>query len=89
MRSHSYRIITRRAPDGSIVKTVTRLHPVWRGIGRAICVWVAVTWPLTLGVHHDGTISPLGWIAFACWIPVVVAAAWLLRRRTPTNRRNR
>ena len=81
MRSHSYRITTRRTLDGSIVKTVTCLHPAWRRLGRGIALLVFVTWPLAVHEHH-GTISPLGWVLFAVWVPVALAVAWVLARRS-------
>ena len=75
----SYRITRVRHPDGSEVITRSRLHPVWRAIGRAVCVWVALVWPLIIGAHN-GTPSVLGWVLFGCWVPVTVAIAWLWRR---------
>ena len=78
--SHSYRTHIARNPDGSTTRTVTRLHPGWRRIGKAACLWVAIVWPLTIGAHN-GTPTVLGWVLFACWLPVAVAVLVCMSRK--------
>ncbi len=82
VRSHSIRVTTRRDPDGAITRTTTRLHPAWRAVGRAIALLMWFDWPLTIGSHRDGRPSAADWVLFAVWVPVTVAAAWALRRRS-------
>ena len=83
MTSRSYRITTRRNPDGSVTRTTTRLHA--SGVaahrpGLGLLMWFG--WPLAIGSHRDGRPSAAGWALFAVWVPVTVAIAWALRRRS-------